>query len=729
MAPQSPLDDRRPAITPQLALRVAMLGGVAFALFAIVFFRLWFLQVLSGEEYVSQARENRVRKVKIEAPRGDIVDRNGTPLVETKEAAVVQLMPNELPDVEREIADTYQQAVSAAERDRLAARERLRALERRERERGKREKTRARTSSALERRQRRELRSQARRARRVAVPPLPPDAVEARRLYQRLSRVIDLPESIIHKRVVQQLALTPYAAVTLKTDVGRGAYNYLLERQTAFPGVRPSKTYIRSYPRKEVGAQLFGTLAEISPQQLKLKRYRGVDAGTRIGQGGIEQTYDQWLRGTDGFTRVSIDAQGRPRDEIEPTVRPPRQGNRVRLTLDSDLERAADRAMQEAIGRSKYAGAVAGAYVALNPETGEVYALGSYPSYDANLFAKPISQEKFDELNSEERGAPLFNRAVKAGYATGSVFKPITALAALASGRLSPGDVYVDTGKFCLGTQCRQNAKGAIYGATDLVKALRVSVDTYFYNLGLRLNDAEGRPLQTWARKLGLGHPTGIDLPDEEAGLVPDSKWRNGGFAKYERCRKKRGLGYQSQAALFACGGIDRPWTAGDNVSMAIGQGDLQVTPLQVAVAYATIANGGKVVRPHLGEAVENGAGALVQELGKGARRRVRIDPSHRAAILEGLRESASAPDGTSSAIFKGFPGTVYGKTGTAQRPPNPDQSWYAAYVNEKNRPIVVVTTIERGGFGAETAAPAACRILSKWYDYNAPCASGTAAQ
>ena len=719
--PQSPLEERRPAITPQLALRVAMLGGIAFALFAIVFFRLWFLQVLSGEEYVSQAAENRVRKVKIEAPRGDVVDRNDSPLVVTKEAAVVQLMPDELPEVETELSAKYLAELSAAERDRLAAGDRLTAFDRRERAPGER-------TTKADRKARKALERRADTARRVAVPPLPPDATDARRLYRRLGKVIGVKPSTIHRRVVQQLAMTPYAAVTVKTDVGRSAYNYLLERQEQFPGVRSSKTYIRDYPFKEVGAQLFGTLAEISPDQLKQEKYRGVTSGTRIGQGGIEETYDRWLRGTDGFTRVSVDARGRPRDELPAQQRKPRQGNRVKLSLDIELQKTANDAMQQAIGRAraKYPDAKAGAFVAMNPENGEIYAFGSYPSYDANLFAKPLSQERFDALNSSANGAPLFNRALNAGYPVGSTFKPITALAALEAGELTPGNtVYNDTGKFCLGKQCRRNALGEVFGSVDLVQSLQASVDTYYYELGRRLNGVKGRPLQTWARRLGIGRRTGIDLPGEVTGLVPDARWRNAAFAKYEKCREENGnLAYQSQAALFECGGIDRIWTVGDNVSLAIGQGDLQASPLQLAVAYAAITNGGKVVRPRLGEAVEDGRGSLVQELDRPARRRVKFDPRHRDLLMEGLRR-ATGPGGTSGGVFAGFPGTVYGKTGTVERPPQPDQSWYAAYVNEKNRPIVVITTVEKGGFGAETAAPAACRILAKWYGYKAPCTPG----
>ena len=175
--------------------------------------------------------------------------------------------------------------------------------------------------------------------------------------------------------------------------------------------------------------------------------------------------------------------------------------------------------------------------------------------------------------------------------------------------------------------------------------------------------------------------------------------------------------------ALYACGGIERPWTTGDNVSLAVGQGDLQATPLQLAEAYSTIINGGKVVRPHLGLQVEDGQGRLVEEIRTPIRRRVQMDPAYREAIMAGLHGAATAQGGTSADVFAGSPyrDNLYGKTGTAERQPNPDQSWYACYVDDPLKPIVVVTTIERGGFGAETAAPAARLILNEWFDVRDP--------
>jgi penicillin-binding protein 2 len=700
------LEERRPPITPQLAVRVAILGGIAFVLFGVVFFRLWFLQVLTGDEYVSQARENRVRKVRIEAPRGDIVDRNGTVLVETRVAAVAQVVPSLLPPVVHEQADAYREQRGVAERDRLRAGEQLRALERELREPGRR-------ATTAERRERRRLARSARRAATTPVPELPAD-VELRRLYRKLARVLQVSPRTIHERVIEGVAETPYSNVTVKTDVDRAAFNYLRERKEQFPGIVVEKLFLREYPHDELGAQLFGTLREVSPRELERKRYRGVAPGTRIGASGIEYSYDPYLRGTDGYTRVVINAFGN-RDERRETTRvEPRQGQQLKLSLDLDLQRAAHSALKRAIAASEH-GAKAGAYVAMDPRNGEVLALGSYPSFDANVFAKPLSQRTFDELNSEARGAPLFNRAIAATYPTGSTFKLVTAVAALQEGLITPSSTIHDSGVFKLGGREFVNAKDAVFGTIALPQALKVSSDVFFYELGARA-DTRGAVIQDWARRLGIGRPTGIDIPGEFGGLVPDRKWRDAGHAKYLKCTEREKVAAMTTEALYKCGGIERPWSTGDNVNLAVGQGDLQATPLQLATAYSTVANGGRLVHPHLGQAVEDGGGRLVEEIRRPPRRRVEIDPANRDAIMSGLKAAAMEEGGTSYDVFQDFPYDIYGKTGTAERYPNADQSWYAAYVDHPTRPIVVVTTIERGGFGAETAAPAARLILSEWF-------------
>jgi len=336
------------------------------------------------------------------------------------------------------------------------------------------------------------------------------------------------------------------------------------------------------------------------------------------------------------------------------------------------------------------------------------------------VFARPISQDTYDQLRSEANGSPLFSRAIAAAYPSGSTFKPVTALAALSEGILTPGQIINDQGYFDLGDRRLKNAKDAVFGPVDLAEALKVSSDVFFYTLGARAN-ARGPIIQEWARKLGFGRPTGIDLPGEQEGLVPDPDWRNSGYRRYTRCVKREKVPAGTTAALLACGGIERPWSLGDNVNLAIGQGDFQATPLQMAVGYSAIVNdGGKVVRPHVGMAVEDGAGRIVEELDHPPRRRVDIEPEHRQAIMEGLRRAAMEQGGTSSAVFDGFARgrlDVYGKTGTVERLNQPDQAWYAAYVPHPTRPIVVVVTVEKGGFGSETAAPAARLILSEWFD------------
>ena len=532
--------------------------------------------------------------------------------------------------------------------------------------------------------------------------------------------MINVRPKLIQERVIEGVAELPYSNVTIKSAVSRAAFNYIRERKEEFPGVEVEKQYLRDYPHDELGAQLFGTTREISPAELKLKRYKGVAPGTRIGADGIEESYDRFLRGTDGFTKVVINALGTRDDRRRMSRKEPRQGQRMRLTLDLKLQRAANDALQRGVAAASQNGAKAGAFVAMDPRNGEILALGSYPSFNANEFAKPISQKRYDELSSEALGAPLFNRAIAATYPTGSTFKPITALAALEEGVITPETTIVDDGKYEIGDQVRKNAKDAVFGALQLPRALTVSSDVFFYGLGEQLN-AKGPVLQEWAKRLGVGRKTGIDIPGEFAGLIPTASGATRATTRTRSARTRPRSRRARPPRCYKCGGIERPWTAGDNVSLAVGQGDLQATPLQLAEAYSTIINNGKVVRPHLGQQVEDGRGRLVEEIRTPIRRRVHFDPGYRDAIMAGLHGAATAADGTSADVFADFPqryrDLLYGKTGTAERQPNPDQSWYACYVADPTRPIVVVTTIERGGFGAETAAPAARLILNEWFD------------
>jgi penicillin-binding protein 2 len=651
-------------VSPALALRVATLGAVAFALFAIVFFRLWFLQVLSGEQYLQQAQANRVRGERIQAPRGDIVDRNGNVLVRNRAAIVLQVKTDKLPQDERDLAAAWGQQAG-----------------------------------------RREHRPRGKRGLPVPIPPIPS---ELRDDFRRVSEIVGISTQTIQERVIIGLAQVPYSPVTIKTDVPRTLRTYIKERSDQFPLVDVERTFLREYPQGTTAAQLVGVTSEITQAQMGTARYRGVKQGTVVGQEGLERTFDRFLRGRDGQKRILVDANARYRGigrQIDPTA-----GRSVKLSMDLKLQKAGERAILRAGGGKP------GAFVAMDPTDGSVLALGSYPTFDPSVLSRPISQKRYDFLfNRPEAGAPRYNRAIGGLYPTGSTFKPVTAFAALSTGLITPSTTITDAGCTQIapgpaGRRC--NAGQTSYGSVDLRRALTVSSDVYFYRLGLQLNGLKGQPLQKWAKRLALGRRTGIDLPAEEKGNVPDRAWRARLGRAEAKCRKEKHTAF--------CGISDmRPWSAGDNVNLSIGQGDLQATPLQMATAYAALANGGWIVEPHIGRQVEDDQGRLIQRLTTGRKRKVSLPGDALQGIRDGLHGAASAPGGTSTAVWAGWNQgrwPVYGKTGTAQRNGQKDQSWYVCYVPAPDRPIVVAVTIERGGFGAAAAAPAARQIVSQWF-------------
>ena len=362
----------------------------------------------------------------------------------------------------------------------------------------------------------------------------------------------------------------------------------------------------------------------------------------------------------------------------------------------------------------------------MDVRNGEVLALGSQPSFDPNLFARVVRESDYKRLISDELGAPLTNRAVSAGYPTGSTFKLITATAALEEGFITPDTVQVDNGSITVGGQEFSNAGDAVHGAIALRQALTVSSDVFFYLLGQDMNNSgDGQALQRWSRRLGIGRETGIDLPEEGPGFVPSKAWRDREYRRFLRCKERNNYTDAQIAAGTKCGFIDRAWSVGDNINLAVGQGDLQANPLQMAVAYAAIANaaegkGGRVLRPRLGQRIENSLGQAEQNLQAPAARKLKIDRANAQAIMEGLNGAANGPGGTSTAVFEGFPIAIAGKTGTAEKGFfRADQSWYVALAPYPDPKYVVAATDEAGGFGADTAAPMVRLILSELFNLN----------
>jgi penicillin-binding protein 2 len=639
----------------QLLFRAAMLGSVAVAMFSLIFFRLWSLQILSGARYLAEARVNQVRQSLIQAPRGLILDRNGNLLVGNRRAIAVQLSPPDLP------------------RSRHARAHELRRL------------------AAV-----------------LGLPARPQRCLVGRR---RLSR-----RTPIDCQIVRRQATLPYANVTVATDIPQAAYWYLSERQDEFPGVSEPDVYVRNYPLRTVAAHLFGTVGPITSSELRMPEFRGVPETDVVGQSGLERHYDRYLRGIDGADLIQVDALGHFTGYL--SRRLPRAGDTLRLSLDLRLQQAGERALKDAIAHNPPA--AAGAFVAMNPQDGQIYAMGSLPTFDPNVFASPVPVSVYEQLNAPASGYPLLNRVLASSYPTGSTFKVITATAALQSGAWSLGDTYDDSGVYSNGTgDVRHNAGGAAYGTLTLVDALRVSSDDFFYNLGRLLNAdparyPDGGGLQRWARAFGIGRPTGVDVGGEPVpdGILPSPSWRARRDRLESRCERAR--------RIPSCGIADgRPWSVGDSENLAVGQGDLEATPLQLAVAYAAVANGGTIVRPHVGMEIDASDGTPIRKIDPRPLRRLHIDSQSLEAIRTGLREAASQPGGTSADIFGSFPEQVYGKTGTAQHPNGEaDQSWYACFVPAwaTDRPILVVVTVEQGGFGAQAAAPAAREILSQWF-------------
>jgi penicillin-binding protein 2 len=605
-------ETEQPPRSSPLALRITIMTGLGIAIFAVIFLRLWYLQVLSGDAYLDQANDNRVREIRVQAPRGNVLDRDGKTLVVNRNQLALQIEPRDLPK------------------------------------------------------------------------PGPERKAE----IGRLADVTGMTPGEIEREIESVRKETPNSPVILREGLEMDEVFYLRENQERFRGVSVERVFRREYKQGDIAEHLFGNVGEVTPEQLDQPRYAGLQQGDLVGQSGIEYEYDRFLRGKPGSERVQVDALGRPSRQL--AGKPARAGDNVRLTIDADLQAQAEGALGSF--------GLPGAFAVMNVDDGDVLAMGSSPGFDPGIFSEPITERQYRALTSRRNDAPLANRATQGLYPSGSVFKPITALAALEEELITPNEIYYDDGELKLDVLTLKNAGDAVYGPINMSDAFKVSSDLYFYQLGIDadVNTGRGGAIQDWGRDLGLAEPTGIDLPAEVDGLVPSPAWRN---------------------RLHKQGLTDRPWTAGDNVNLAVGQGDLQVNPLQMAVVYATLANGGRVLRPHLADQVETVTGEVLEEIRPAPKRQLQLPEGAEETIMGGLTRAAMEQEGTSYAVFGNFPIQVAGKTGTAERGiGQADQSWYVALAPADNPEIVVAVTLERGGFGVDAAAPVAARILEKHF-------------
>lgn len=486
-----------------------------------------------------------------------------------------------------------------------------------------------------------------------------------------LARSLDLDPAWLEERLEEYSDAPPYLPIVLKDEASLSDIAFIEAHRTDLPELELLLMYRRRYPTDGFGAHLFGYVGEVSQKELG---EQGFQMGDVVGKMGLERYYNKVLMGENGQRRVIVDSLGKEVEKLDRIK--PIPGRPLRLTLDRDLQLAAEGAME---GHQ-------GALVALDPRSGDVLAAVSRPAFDPNLFAIRIPPEEWRKL-TENPAKPLLNRAIQAQLAPGSVFKIIIATAALEEGAINPSSFRV----FCPGWA---NHYGRVFrcwrpeghGVVDLHKALVQSCDVFFYEAGRRLGIER---ISEYAQRLGLGQPTGIDMPGEEPGLIPSREW------------KQRARG--------------EPWYDGETISVAIGQGPLLVTPLQLAYAVGGIASGGVFARPRL---ILDGEPEI---------HRTELKPETVAAVTDALWGVVNE-DGTGrGARLVGI--DVAGKTGTAQlvgldtlrrvggKPVRTltDNAWFVAFAPRKNPEIVVSVLLEHGKHGA-SAAPLARQVIETYY-------------
>jgi penicillin-binding protein 2 len=516
-----------------------------------------------------------------------------------------------------------------------------------------------------------------------------PSPAGARALH-RLSRLTGTPTSLLLSRLRSSVLHSPFAPAVVIRDPSAALTSYLQERSKKFPAFKVGVEDVRSYPRGAFGSEFLGLLGQISTAELKSHAYKDAKPGEVVGQSGVEAAYDSLLNAGFVQAKIPVDSLGRTAGPLR--VPPQKQPPTLQLSIDSGLQRAAQNALLYGMEQSRLNGysPTGASAVAMDPWTGAIKAIVSYPTFDQRRAAE--NPGYYARLSKQTGTVPLLNRAIGGAYPTGSTFKPIIAEAALSAGIITPSTPLACTGTFDLGGTIFHNVEAGINESMTLPTALEQSCDTWFYRLGdlvyAHNPKAQGTLIQNWARKLGLGHAPPGDLTGATSGYLP-------GPGKYFEKR----FGF--------------PWTEGQTINLAIGQGALQVSPLQLAVAYSALINGGTVVRPHVGEAVIDNRGRRL--IPYKPVRKLRLSP-YTWAIKEGLYEAANNAAGTSGAVFGGFQPAVAGKTGTAEAPPLGVHSWYASWAPYDHPKLVVVVNIEHGGYGAQAAAPTAKKIYEAYF-------------
>ncbi|GGL17788.1 penicillin-binding protein 2 [Planomonospora parontospora] len=650
--------------------RLAVVQVLLVVLLVVVTARLWQVQVVRGAQYAAAATETRTRDVVVPAVRGQILDSAGRPLVRNRTTLVVSVDRTKLGRMKDKGAAVMARLGSVLGRDPQDLTLRLR----------------------------------------------PCDARVSRPCW----------------------AGSPHQPIPVDADVDTPEALQILERQEMFPGVTTEVQAVRDHPGGGAAVQALGYLQPVTKEELERRQglkaeFSGVDMA---GRDGLESVYDQELRGTPGWRRVQVDRLGRVLG-VEHEVQG-KAGHTLITSIDARVQAVAERAIAEAMKAAPKADGAAA--VVLDARTSRVIALASAPSYDPAVWAGGIGEEEYERLLSGKSGKPLVSRAIKGEFAPGSTFKMSSVAAMFKAGYPMNGH-YNCPGSFMVGSRAFRNFRGRALGSMTLHTALVKSCDTIFYKAayeqwlkdgGLRPKGKPREVMAKTARAFGFGRPTGVDLPGESPGRIPDRAWKKKMWAATRdvNCRRAK-EGYQDVAKTDAgraafltrlahenCleGYQLRP---GDAANFSIGQGDVLVTPLQLAAAYAALVTDGKLRSPRLGWMLVRPDGTRVKEIKAPVRGTLPVSATERAYIKRALSQVAS--DGTAAGAFTGFPMKkvrIGGKTGTAEVYGKADTSWFASFAPVEDPRFVVVAMVSQGGLGSAAAAPAVRKIYEGIYGF-----------
>ncbi|MEO3800155.1 penicillin-binding protein 2 [Nonomuraea sp. B1E8] len=655
----------------RMRARLLVLHVLVLTLLVVLAMRLWQVQVVRGQEFVTRATETRTRTVIVPAVRGQILDSSGRPLVRNKTALVVSV-----------------------DRTRLSR--------------------------------------------------MPDGGVK---VLRKLSAVLDRPVAHLQQRItpcgpgIAKPCWTgsPYQPVPLDEKVDTREALQILERQEEFPGVTAEIHSVRQYPGGKAGAQMLGYLQPVTEAELEKREglkasFSGVDL---VGRDGLEYVYDEALRGKAGLRRVQVDRMGKALGVEEQTT--PIPGDHLVTSIDARVQNVVEKALARAMKSAPAADGGAG--VVLDARSGRVVALASAPGYDPAIWAGGISARGYQWLMSEKSGKPLVSRAINGQFAPGSTFKVSSVTSMLRAGYPLNGK-YSCPGSVMVGGRAFNNFRGIPLGTLDLHMALVRSCDTIFYQAAFEqyLKDGGRNPKKTpkevfanVARSFGFGGPTGIDLPGESSGRIPDRAWKKDlwnrtSAVNCERSRKgypevkdRARAEFLKRLALENCteGFLLRP---GDAANFSIGQGDVLVTPLQLARAYMALVTDGKLRSPRIGWAQVRPDGKVVKTIDVPVVGKLPLSEKERRYIKNALSQVPS--DGTAAGAFAGFPMNkvrIGGKTGTAEVWGKKDTAWFASFAPTQNPQYVVVVMISQGGMGGSAAAPAAREIYEGIYGIKRP--------